>query len=61
MNCKKILYIPEAHKDALEAIKEEVKNNGSSVSCNRLMQDAIAIFIDKYREKAVMKYSPVYD
>jgi NifU-like protein involved in Fe-S cluster formation len=58
---RKAVYISEDQKDALEDIKSEVEQNGSKVSCMRLMQDAIAIFLDKYREKAVMKYSPMYD
>jgi len=47
MTCKKVLYISEAQKNALENIKTEVKDNGGKVSVMRLMQDGISIFLEK--------------
>ncbi|MCE5213253.1 MAG: hypothetical protein LLF83_00845 [Methanobacterium sp.] len=58
MNCKKIMYIPEAQDKGLREIMDEVKENGGYVSCNRLLIDCVAIFLEKYKDQAVIKHSP---
>ncbi|MGB9937405.1 MAG: hypothetical protein ACPK7O_06765 [Methanobacterium sp.] len=57
---KKLIYIKPEQKTALNEIKDTVSMKGGSVSAMRLVQDAIQIFTDHYREEAIQRYSSNY-
>ena len=59
-DCKKTLFLSSKQKGKLEAIQRQVKENGGSISVMRLMQDAITIFLEHYKDEAIEKYSPNY-
>lgn len=58
MSFKKLLYIREEHKEALDDIKKKIEENGGRVSMMSLIDDSIQVFIDYYEEEAVKRYSP---
>jgi hypothetical protein len=60
MYCKKVLYLKPEQKTALEDIQNKIEKNGGKVSCMRLMQDSIRIFLDYYQDSAIEKYSSNY-
>jgi hypothetical protein len=51
----------QEHKEALNEIKTIVDRNGGYVSANRLVMDAIQIFISHYKDDAISKYSSAYN
>lgn len=57
---KKLLFLTSEQKDALEEIQNKVEEQGGKVSCMRLMQDSINIFIDHYSNEAIKRYSSNY-
>lgn len=50
----------QEQKEVLDEIKTTVDKNGGYVSANRLVQDAIQIFISHYKNDAISKYSSAY-
>ena len=60
MYFKKVLYLTNEQKNALDEIQNEIKTNGGKISCMRLLQDSINIFIDHYSKDAIKRYSSNY-
>jgi NifU-like protein involved in Fe-S cluster formation len=60
MYVKKLLYLTSEQKIALDEIKNEIEKNGKKISCMRLLQDSIDIFIEHYSNEAIKKYSSNY-
>lgn len=60
MYVKKMLYPTMEQKIALDEIQKEVEINGGKVSCMRLLQDSIKVFLDHYSNEAINRYSSNY-
>jgi hypothetical protein len=60
MYFKKVLYLTNEQKFALDEIENEIKMNGGKISCMRLMQDSINVFINHYSKEAIKRYSSSY-
>ena len=60
MYVKKLLYLTSEQKIALDEIKNEIEKNGRKISCMRLLQDSIDIFIEHYSKEAIKRYSSNY-
>ena len=60
MYLKKLLYLTSEQKLYSDEIKNEIEKNGKKISCMRLLQDSIDIFIEYYSKEAIKKYSSNY-
>jgi hypothetical protein len=60
MYVKKMLYLTMEQKNTFDEIQKEIEMNGGRVSCMRLLQDSIKVFLDHYQDQAIDKYSSNY-
>jgi hypothetical protein len=60
MAFQKLINLKLKQKNELDSIQKQIKENGGDVSIMELIDDAIQIFIDKYGDEAVKRYSPSY-
>ena len=58
---EKVILLTENQREKLEDIKNTVKVNGGHVSANQLIRDGVELFLEKYHEDAIRKYSTFYD
>lgn len=60
MTFKKLVNIKEEQKNELDEIRKQINENGGNVTVMDLINDAIGIFVDQYRDVAVLRYSPAF-
>lgn len=60
MAFQKLVNLKIKQKKELDNIQKQINENGGNVSIMELIDDAIQIFIDKYSDDAVKRYSPSY-
>ena len=60
MTFKKLVHLKDAEKEGLESIQGQIIQNGGDVSIMELINDAIEIFTNKYKDKAILRYSPAF-
>lgn len=60
MKYDKVMRFSEEQKAGLKDIQNQINHNGGHVSINQLIRDSVEIFLIKYREKAIEKYSGFY-
>lgn len=60
MAFQKLVNLKIKQKKELDNIQKQINENGGNVSIMELIDDAIQIFIDKYSDEAVKRYSPSY-
>ncbi|ADZ10370.1 hypothetical protein Metbo_2155 [Methanobacterium lacus] len=57
---KKQINIGIEQKTDLDAIQRQIIENGGKVTLMDLINDAISIFINEYKNKAILKYTPQF-
>lgn len=60
MTYKKLLNLKTKQKDGLDAIQRQIIDNGGEVSLMALISDSIDVFIHKYSDSAIKRYSGLY-
>lgn len=60
MAFQKLVNLKIKQKNELDSIQKQINENGGDVSIMELIDDAVQIFIDKYSDDAVKRYSPSY-
>jgi len=60
MEYKKLIYLKQGQKEALDELQKKINENGGNVSIMRLINDAVNIFLNNYYEDAIEIYTRTY-
>lgn len=60
MEYKKLIYLKQGQKEALDELQNKINEKGGNVSIMRLINDAVNIFLNNYCEDAIEIYSRTY-
>lgn len=57
---QKIVNLKDGQKESLDSIQRQIIDNGGEVSIMALISDSIDVFIGRYSDLAVKRYSPAF-
>lgn len=60
MAFQKLVNLKNGQKEGLDSIQRQIVDNGGEVSIMALISDSIDVFIDRYSDLAIKRYSGMY-